>query len=274
MQPEIAAVFAGARRWAIVHADCLDVLPSIERVDHLVTDGPYGIGDNAATSNDGPYIEALRWAASVSVTVSFFGYAESIVDWIIRLGWQKPDEWVTWYPRNAEAKAGAQCKYRLPRLTEHIAIYGTTPGVRRLRRERSKGGKSLAGRADLVARRRFSPHAALRETAQLGDVWTDASPGIGFKSPDRLHPNEKPETVMEKLVTLVSEPDDLVMDPFCGSGTTGVACLRLGRRFIGIEREEKYARLATERLLAEEQHSTLAAKRAGQAPLFAPEKST
>lgn len=82
------------------------------------------------------------------------------------------------------------------------------------------------------------------------------------------HPTEKPLDLMLALVGDFTGPGDLILDPFCGSGTTGVACLRLGRRFIGIERDPKYFRLACDRLRAEEQGSTLAAARAGQAPLF------
>lgn len=52
------------------------------------------------------------------------------------------------------------------------------------------------------------------------------------------HPNEKPMLVMRKLVALGSDVGQLVLDPFFGSGTTGIACMRLGRRFIGIEQED------------------------------------
>jgi site-specific DNA-methyltransferase (adenine-specific) len=74
---------------------------------------------------------------------------------------------------------------------------------------------------------------------------------------------------MLELVELFTDAGELVLDPFCGSGTTGVACLRLGRRFIGIEKDEGFARIATERLEAESQGLTLRAARAGQMPLFA-----
>lgn len=70
------------------------------------------------------------------------------------------------------------------------------------------------------------------------------------------------------LVSLFTDPGETILDPFAGSGTTGVACLRLGRRFIGIERDEKYFKLACDRLRAEEQSSTLQALRAGQESLF------
>jgi DNA modification methylase len=73
---------------------------------------------------------------------------------------------------------------------------------------------------------------------------------------------------MLQLVEQFTDPGETVLDPFCGSGTTGVACLRLGRRFIGIERDERYVALSRERLAAEVQGHSLRAARAGQIPLF------
>jgi len=84
---------------------------------------------------------------------------------------------------------------------------------------------------------------------------------------DRVHLTQKPEAVME-AVCAIAPPGTVILDPFCGSGTTGVAALRLGRRFIGIELDEHYAAVARERLAAESQGLTLAAARAGQASLF------
>lgn len=62
------------------------------------------------------------------------------------------------------------------------------------------------------------------------------------------HPTEKPVPLMADLVSLYTNPGDLVLDPFMGSGTTGVACLKLGRRFVGIERDPKFFDLACERI--------------------------
>lgn len=65
---------------------------------------------------------------------------------------------------------------------------------------------------------------------------------------DRVHPTQKPESLMRELVNLFSEPDETIFDPFIGSGTTLVAAKRLGRKAIGIELEEKYCAIAVERL--------------------------
>ncbi len=71
--------------------------------------------------------------------------------------------------------------------------------------------------------------------------------GHGIK---RVHPTQKPIRVMEWCLNdvLRLKADSLVLDPYCGSGTTGVACIRTGHRFIGIEIEEKYCDVAAKRL--------------------------
>jgi site-specific DNA-methyltransferase (adenine-specific) len=82
------------------------------------------------------------------------------------------------------------------------------------------------------------------------------------------HPTTKPVSLMLELLELFTDPDEVVLDPFAGSATTGVACLRLGRRFIGIEKDAGFYRTALERMQAESQGLTLRAARAGQLPLF------
>ena len=63
-----------------------------------------------------------------------------------------------------------------------------------------------------------------------------------------LHPNCKPLDVMEKIVKNASDEGQIVLDCFAGSGTTGVACIRNGRRFVGIERDKKHFATAVRRI--------------------------
>lgn len=63
-----------------------------------------------------------------------------------------------------------------------------------------------------------------------------------------VHPYEKPLSLMERIVNIYTNPGDIVLDPFMGSGTTGVACQNLGRGFIGIEKDPKYFKLAEGRI--------------------------
>src|SRR5712691_3618686 len=64
----------------------------------------------------------------------------------------------------------------------------------------------------------------------------------------KLHPTQKPEALLARVILSSSRPDDLVLDPFCGTGTTGAVAKRLGRRFIGVEREGAYAKAARSRI--------------------------
>ena len=64
----------------------------------------------------------------------------------------------------------------------------------------------------------------------------------------KLHPTQKPEALLARVILASSRPDDLVLDPFCGTGTTGAVAKRLGRRFVGIEREQAYAKAGQKRI--------------------------
>lgn len=69
---------------------------------------------------------------------------------------------------------------------------------------------------------------------------------------DKPHPTTKPLPLMRELVTLFSNPGELVLDPFAGSGSTGVACSMLGRRFLGWELSPDYHAIASRRLAGDE----------------------
>lgn len=72
--------------------------------------------------------------------------------------------------------------------------------------------------------------------------WTEVHP------PEFGHPTEKPVDICQELIEISSRQDETILDPFMGSGTTGVACIRTGRKFIGIELEPKYCSIAVERM--------------------------
>ncbi|MTV58947.1 site-specific DNA-methyltransferase, partial [Streptococcus pneumoniae] len=65
------------------------------------------------------------------------------------------------------------------------------------------------------------------------------------------HPTQKPEYLLERIILASTKEGDYILDPFVGSGTTGVVAKRLGRRFIGIDAEKEYLKIARKRLEAE-----------------------
>lgn len=89
----------------------------------------------------------------------------------------------------------------------------------------------------------------------------------GVDVSEKVHIAGKPSKVMRQLAKLCT-PGGLILDPFCGSASTGIGALQEGRRFLGIELEPYYAALSRERLAAEVNGLTLADARAGQGSLF------
>jgi modification methylase len=96
---------------------------------------------------------------------------------------------------------------------------------------------------------------ALNEDLQMRSDWVIPLCG----GPERLkldgrkaHPTQKPEALLHRVLMASTRAGDTVLDPFFGTGTTGAVARRLGRRFIGIEREENYARIARQRIAAVE----------------------
>ena len=82
----------------------------------------------------------------------------------------------------------------------------------------------------------------------VADIWTDVSP-INSQAKERLgYPTQKPLALLDRIIRASSNPGDLVLDPFCGSGTTLEAAHKLGRRWIGIDIGEEAIRISTERM--------------------------
>lgn len=82
---------------------------------------------------------------------------------------------------------------------------------------------------------------------QMKDVWTFP---LTKKSEKKMgkHPTQKPLALMERLILLSTDENSIVLDPFSGSGTTGVACKKLNRQYIGIEKEKEYVCLSKKRI--------------------------
>jgi site-specific DNA-methyltransferase (adenine-specific) len=89
------------------------------------------------------------------------------------------------------------------------------------------------------------------------NLWTDISAPFWSMPENTDHPTQKPEKLIAKLLLASSRPGDLVLDPFLGSGTTSVVAKKLGRRYIGIEREKEYCLLAEKRLEIAEYDTTI-----------------
>lgn len=98
------------------------------------------------------------------------------------------------------------------------------------------------------SKRKEYTEGMLKDGVSLSDVWTDI-PALPHNSKEKTnHPTQKPISLMERIVSISTNEGDVVLDGCMGSGSTGVACLNLGRNFIGFEVEKDYFSIAEKRL--------------------------
>lgn len=207
----------------LICADCRDVLPTLGKVDAVVTDPPYGIGFKYESHDDtadgyGEFIwsvieqcENLCWPGS------------PIFVWQAMLN---AGSFHQWFPRNwrifAALKNFVQVRPTPMQYAWDPILVWWTPE-----------GKPF--RADNWGRDFF--------VADTASVVADSSQKFG-------HPCPRPLDHLDYIIERFVKPRACVLDPFAGSGTTGVACAKLGRKFIGIEIEPKYFDIACRRIEA------------------------
>jgi site-specific DNA-methyltransferase (adenine-specific) len=102
---------------------------------------------------------------------------------------------------------------------------------------------------DKSSRHTFNYEAMKAENGglQMRSMWPMHSTPQREKTHGK-HPTQKPLSLLRRIIRASTKPSDLILDPFCGSGTTGVAALELGRRFIGIDLSPEYLQLAERRV--------------------------
>jgi DNA modification methylase len=254
----LRAVVEGEATWAIVHGDCREVLATLpdRSVDHVITDPPYDEHTQANISSGTAFKRQLDGFTSGSgiprVDLGFAplescDFARDLVRvsrrWTIcfssieNIGAYRDavgsEHWVrggVWYKPNSMGQLTAD---RPASACEFLAIM------------HAAGEKRWNGKGSYA-------HWVFNGTR--GEL--------------ERHPCQKPLDLMLRLVEQFTDPGDVILDAFCGSAATGIAALRLGRRFIGIECDPPWVELARDRLIAETENSTVAARRAGQVALF------
>ncbi len=229
--------------WEMHLGDCLDVIPTLSMPDVVITDPPYGMrldaGYRNSKANPKKHVKASRGYANVA------GDHEDFDPTAILAALSSVREQL-WF--------GADYyRDRLPSGGSWF-VWDKRAGI--------EGVKYSSAEFELC----WSRHAHHRKI--LRHRWFGLCGTETQDVRERVHPTQKPLELMLECVALASKPGDVVLDAFAGSGTTGVACLRLGRGFVGIEREREYFDLAVERLRAAETGSTLQAARTGQLGLL------
>lgn len=253
-----------ADRWRLIEGDCLEVIRRLEPVDHVITDPPYEAEAHTkqrrlkATGVDGATWQR-RGGQTVQADIEFDPIDQATRVEVGRLIAGITRRWAIVF---CQSEGAMLWRAALEPLTyKRTCVWVKPDGMPQLTGDRPGMGYESFVCCHPKGRSKWNGGGRTGVFTHCKDYGA----GSGVRNE---HPTTKPTGLMCELVELFTDPDDVILDPFAGSGSTGVACLRLGRRFIGIEKIPKYASLARERLKAEERGQPLAAYRAGQETLF------
>jgi DNA modification methylase len=211
----LAQRFVGRHSWALlINADCLDVLPELRAADAIVSDPPYGIGYCKGSGGKGKHSRRN---------------IEPI------MGDDRPFDPAPWLDFGNVVLWGA----------EHYAA--RLPEGRWLAWDKLNGLESFDSFSDVE----FAWHNRKGAARIYRFMWK----GIcqqGDKAGGRVHPTQKPVPLMAWCMNEAGVPTGAtVCDPYMGSGTTGVACVRTGRNFIGVELDAAHYKNACDRIARE-----------------------
>jgi len=189
--------------------DCMDILPTLDKVDAVITDPPYGINENS------------KKVASRGNMAAPKDYGD--------FDWDKappPDELIELIRTKGKYQAFFGGNYFTLPPTSCWLVW-----------DKLNGDNDFA---DCELAWTNWPKAVRR----LQWRWNGM---IRQGNEERFHPTQKPLEVMKWVIDLCPV-SNTILDPFMGSGTTGVAAIQMGRKFVGIERDEKYFEIACKRI--------------------------
>jgi site-specific DNA-methyltransferase (adenine-specific) len=129
------------------------------------------------------------------------------------------------------------------KVHENVIVFSSTEPVFMPQHERGKPYRAVAGK---VFRAYLGEHE--KGTTTINDGTRHPRTVLKFNQERGLHPTQKPVALFEYLIRTYTQPGDLVLDPFMGSGTTAVAAQRLGRNFTGCDISPEYVELARRRV--------------------------
>jgi len=234
----------------LYRGDCFDILPKLDAVaDAVISDPPYGITDCEWDTMPplSRFWDLIEGRAKPTANFVLFGCGKFTVDLVnSKYRWYRYD--LVWAKNN---KAGFLNANLMPmRNHESILVFGRPGNIKAstYNPQKTQGGPVRKQ----AINRRSSVYSAKGNHVTHYDGTQHPCSVLSFDSDKNkhrgLHPTLKPVALMEWLIETYTNEGDTVIDPFMGSGTTGVACAKHNRRFIGIEKEKQYFDTAAKRI--------------------------
>lgn len=224
--------------------DCLELLKNIpsNSVNLVFADPPYNLsGKKMLTCHNGKMVKCYKGKWDVIVDINKFNR-----EWIaecIRVLKDDGTIWISGTLHNHSSVGSILKENNLWIINDIIWYKPNAPP--QLQPTRFAPSTELIWFASKSKKYYFNYQLAKKINGgkQMRNLWTLTATRHITK-----HPTEKPEKLLERIILIGSKPKDIILDPFMGSGTTGIVANKLGRRFIGIEIDKEYFEIAKKRI--------------------------
>lgn len=249
--------------YRLYHGDCLEILGTLPEnsIDLIFADPPYNLSNDGFTCQNGEMVSVnkgdwdksrgfdedyafhFEWLNSckrvlkTNGTLWFSGTYHSIYQCghaLQKLGYHIIND-ITWFKPNASPNLSC----RMFTASHETLVWA----------KKTKKAKHTFHYEDMRAGE-FPDDIIKVADKQMRSVWCIGTPLKSEKTFGK-HPAQKPVKLMERIILSSSNKGDIILDPFAGSSTTGVAALKHGRRFVGIEKEPAFVELSEKRLQSE-----------------------
>jgi site-specific DNA-methyltransferase (adenine-specific) len=247
--------------FTLYHADCLDLISSLpdQSIDLIFADPPYNLSNGGFTCKSGrrALVNKGAWDESQGIEPDF-RFHDAWISACRRVLKDTGSIWIsgTYHSIYSCGFALQQAGYHL--LNDICWFKPNAPPNLSGRYFTASHETLLWARKSKVARHTFNyditkngdwhDDSLKRAGKQMRSVWSIPSPK-GMEKNCGSHPTQKPKALLERIILSCSNEGDTVLDPFCGSGTTGLVAYQYHRPFIGIDAERAYLELTRERFL-------------------------
>jgi site-specific DNA-methyltransferase (adenine-specific) len=222
----------------LMHGDCLELMKDVpdQSVDMILCDLPYGTTQNKWDSVipfDPLWVHYKRICKGVIVLTAAQPFTSTLV--VSNL----VDFKYTWVWKKSKPTGHLNAKLQPLRNTEDVVVF--------YNRQPTYNPQGVRPTDVMVSRTNRGNYGECSKTTRQ-TVTGYPTTVLEFSTETGIHPTQKPVALMEYLIRTYTNESDTVMDNCMGSGTTGVACMNTGRKFIGMEQDAKYFEIAQKRI--------------------------
>lgn len=241
--------------------NCFDILPKIPEnsIDMIFADPPYFLSNGGFTCHAGKKVSVNkgRWDVSKGLEENYI-FTQRWLRECQRVLTSNGTIWVSG-TSHIIYTVGSAMQSLGYKILNDISWFKVNPPPNLSCRYFTHSTETILWAAKNKDSRHYFNYDLMRKmnnNKQMLSLWSIKAPGPLEKVYGK-HPTQKPLELLDRIVLASTRPGDIVLDPFSGSGTTGIASLKEGRQFIGIELEEEYLKVSIKRIKDEQRNLLL-----------------